>query len=210
MVFYKKRIFCITEDKFIDFDSLLNTCQCPNDPEHEVDSQSFRELTEECSIDYKKLRKNVILKVIETQGNLPYDELLAAAKNFALPVEIRDLLLTKEEQITNGILFHKQSCASRRARRDACISELMNRLTYIQTYEIITDLSPGNFLENYVNLGVEGTSEGDPVGLYDYFQSSEGTIFENNGFLQKSFIPSGMTIEELSEKILDILKNGNY
>ena len=63
---------------------------------------------------------------------------------------------------------------------------------------------------SYINFGVEGTTEGDNEGIFDYIQSVSGSSYENTGFATKGYIPEGMTLQQLEDKLLNILKNGIY
>jgi hypothetical protein len=63
----------------------------------------------------------------------------------------------------------------------------------------------------YINLGTEGTVEGDNEGLFDYILSRKNTTWENTGLSKQAYSPKGMAdCQELSNRLIDILKNGNY
>ena len=77
-----------------------------------------------------------------------------------------------------------------------------------ERYDLMNGASA--MIDAYVNFGVEGSLEGDDVGLFDYLESRVGTPFENTGLLSKGYNVEGMTINEFSERLMDVLKNGNY
>ena len=212
----KYRYYCTNCASFRSQEGLLIKPVCQADAAHTVDLSTITVIQGNDSFiglekDYRKQRHELIEYVIENFGNLTPDELKVAAEHFAVPLEIRDQFFSREEQISNGRMFHERATHSRQGRYDAVVAELFNRLTYEETSEIIVDLDEaGNLIWKYINLGVEGVSQGDPFGAFDYFESTSGTPFENNGFLQKTFVPLEMTLSELSVRIMDILRNANY
>lgn len=154
---------------------------------------------------YRTKRRKLIDYVTLHAQELTTSQLKEASVYFATPTYVRDMFFTIDEQIILGEEFNKNATEDRQIRHGKAMSELMNFLTYAETIEIVNDL--GNLSHNYITYGIEGTSEGDPVGLFDYFESTEGTQFENNGFLEKTFTPrNDVTIAQLSARIMQILK----
>lgn len=209
----KYRFKCQNDNAFFDVESLIIRPVCPNHAWHTIIPSSVTIIYDDdrldaCVKDYKVQRKELIDFVIANSETMSNEELAIAAQHFCLPAETRNLFYTIEEQIEFGKIFHRRSCHSRNMRYNAGVAELFNRLSYAETYTIIQDLTPGNLVWNYINLGVEGTTEGDDVGIFDYFQNTGS--FSSTGFLSKSWSPVEMTMEQLGERVMDILKNGNY
>jgi hypothetical protein len=157
---------------------------------------------------YRTRRRKLIDYVTQNAQSLTTAQLKEASQYFATPAYVRDMFFTMDEQIILGEEFNKFATQDRQIRHDRAMSELMNYLTYAESIVVVNDLlDNGDLTTKYIKYGVEGTSEGDPVGLFDYFESTVGTIFENNGFLQKTFIPrNNVTIAQLSVSIMDIFR----
>jgi hypothetical protein len=158
-------------------------------------------------IDYKNFRKYIMVYA----ATVGFDNLSAqgksmVCKNFAVGKTQRDSLFTIEQQIKFGVTFHKQSTECRDDRVSKVEAELYNRLAPADAAVIIADVVSNNLKYNYVNFGIEGVVSGDPVGLFDYFNNTTGTPFENSGLKSKSMTPLGMTITELANRCLAILR----
>lgn len=209
------RIYCPQCSSNHILENLIITSNCPENSEHVCDKSSAVVLSTNdqpnlMTQDFKRQRTNLINYVVQSGGGMPVDELMGAAEHFCLPTEVRDMFFTLEQQIEFGKAFHKRSTQSRERRYSEVSMQLFNRLTYMQALEVAADLQPGNHVWNYINLGLEGTAVGDPLGVFDYFTSNTSTVFSGAGFLEKPWTPLGYTIPELSNKIMDILVSGNY
>jgi hypothetical protein len=156
---------------------------------------------------YRTQRRRLIAYVQQNYTTMTSNELKEASEHFCTTHEVRDQFFTMDEQVDLGNIFNQRAIQDRQVRADKGISVLMNYLTYLESVTVINDLSKDELIDNYIKYGIEGTSEGDPEGLFDYFESTEGTAFEDNGFLEKTFIPrDSLTIAQLSAKIMDILR----
>lgn len=82
---------------------------------------------------------------------------------------------------------------------------LVNNLRYVSDGNKIVDL-----INNYIFYGIEGTEKGDSAALYDFIQSTVGTIFETTGLSSLNLTSWSGTIPELVTQIMDIIENGNY
>lgn len=209
----KYTIFCQTESKTIEVENLLLREVCPNSVEHQVTSGSLTITDpgfEDCfSKDYRKLRHELIEYVTNNFQNMSVEELKQAAYHFCLPTEVINQFYTPMEQIMNGKEFHQKATKCRKDRFDGCVTALFNHLTYSETGQIISVLN--DFIWKYIDLGVEGTTEGDVLGLFDYFMSTSGTIFDDNGFLETNFEPRHtVTLLQLRDFVMDILQNGCF
>jgi hypothetical protein len=207
----KYRIFCKTENKHIEIESLLIKESCPNSPDHEVSIGSLSILSstynDRLSKDYRKLRHELMNYVIDNYQEMPIEDLKQAASHFCTPPDIINMFFSPVEQMELGEEFHKKATHCRRTRFDSVVTSLFNHLEYEESGEIIESLN--DYIWKYIELGVEGTTEMDPVGLFDYFTSTSGTIFENNGFIEKNFQPRhNLSLTQLRDFVMDILHNG--
>ena len=202
-------VYCETDSKWEYYDTLMPREVCPTNGTHTIRAGSLANVGDSES-DYKVLRNNLMVQVA-TEGfaNLTADEKIIASENFVVSKTDRDTVHTLEQQIANGIIYHKHSVASRLARRIAAEGEVYNRLqSGVDQADLMNDTVA--MLDAYVNFGIEGTVEGDVLGLFDYFESRVGTAFETTGLLSKTYTVEGMTVTQLSAKLMDIFKNGNY
>ena len=62
----------------------------------------------------------------------------------------------------------------------------------------------------YIEYGVEGISEDDTPGLFDYLEGRNDSPWAGSGLLQEDFIPSGVTMPQLVDKVMSILVSGLY
>jgi len=205
------RFFCETCNTSHVEEGLFTMEVCPSGSDHTVTSGSVSVLCdndswEDCEHDYIWHRHSLIHYVTNNWQIMSTDELMQASEHFCTDTDTRNLFFSLDEQIENGKVFHARSCKCRAGREDAAISELFNRLTYEETGELVSDL--GDYLWKYNNLGVEGTTEGDVEGLFDYFTSTSGTSFENNGLIERGYEPIGLSLEELADRVLYILSSG--
>lgn len=162
--------------------------------------------------DYKAARAAMIASVASIGfSNLSLRDKKIASKWFAVTKADRDTVHTLEEQIAYGKDFHLSSVKARRARLTAVKMEIYNRLTYSQVNDIMVASNFEVTGTNYVELGREGTEEGNAEGLFDYIEARLGTLWELTGLKVQAYIPLGMAnCTELSTRLMDILKNGNY
>ncbi len=206
---YNYKIFCEDDQKWESFDSLMPREVCPINPTHTI-RQGSMSLIGESNSDYKVLRENLMIQVA-TEGfaNLTLEEKEIASSHFCVLKVDRDTVHTIKEQIENGIIFHKKSVDSRKLRRNAAEGEVYNRIQDgLEQSDLMNDVI--TMLDTYVNFGIEGTLEGDLIGLFDYLESRVGTPFEGAGLLEKTYTVEGMTIAQLSVKLMDIFKGGIY
>ena len=87
--------------------------------------------------------------------------------------------------------------------------QIFSRLTKAEQNILIEDIRRENLTYSYIQFGVEGTLEGDSIGLFDYIKSRSGTIYALSGLSSKLFTPRGMpNMQVLANKLMQILKNG--
>ena len=57
---------------------------------------------------------------------------------------------------------------------------------------------------------VEDKATDGVEGLFDYITSAANTSYTNNGLLQEPFTPYTLTMQQLSDNLMSILKDGYY
>ena len=165
--------------------------------------------------DYKFYRHEILLlaNIFIGWDNLTQEEKELSASIFAVDKTKRDQIYNLAEQIQLGKDHHYRSLDSRKNRVLAVELELFNRLSKEEVQEVFYDIKSQGIYDTYIEMGNEGIQEGDSAGLFDYTEGSlrTGTPWSvSGGFYDKGFTPIGMTMTELTQKVMDILKNGNY
>lgn len=208
---YLYKIKCNTCNSFICKEGLIPDWSCPNGEVHEVEPGYIAVFDDtekqlECQVDYKKHRKNLIERVTVSGSEMSEIELMYASAHFCTPKEIRDQFFTVEEQIELGKVFHRRSTESRKLRWNKGLVEMFNHISLQDSFEVGMEIELLAF--RYLNYGIEGTSEGDGEGIFDYFAATSGTSYETTGFPTKDFTisVSGVTMQDLSTKLLNVLK----
>jgi hypothetical protein len=205
----KYKVYCETDEKWEEFDCLMPREECPVDSNHVIRAGSLSGVGDSTE-DYKVLRNKVIIRVA-TEGfsNLTAQEKEIASENFCVSKADRDSVHTIDEQVAFGIEYHKKSTIARSKRRKSIEAEVYNRIqSAVERADLMSDAAA--MIDAYVDFGVEGSLEGDGVGIFDYLESRVGTPFENTGLLSKTYTIEGMTVSEFSARLIDVLKNGNY
>lgn len=163
--------------------------------------------------DYKLARVALFTAMMMKGGfeALEPEEKRIASAWFIVGRAERDSVHTTEEQIANGRSYNANSIAARKFRLVKCMMEVYNRLSQHEVNEVVTAMNFARTAYNYTELGQEGTIEGNDEGLFDYIQARVGTTWETTGLKVQSYIPTGMSdCAALADKLIDILKNGNY
>ena len=187
---------------------------------------TFTSIARNWQTNYKdfKLARKELSNELTTRGgfyNLAPLEKKIASRWFIVAISDRNTVHSFSEQITNGIFFHTNSVASRQSRYTAAVVEVYTRLASTDADEVIDDLweiftkvngkqYSRSLAENYIQCGREGTVEGNPDGLFDYVLARANTAFSSSGLKAKLITPNYGTLDELCDRIIDILKNGNY
>lgn len=162
--------------------------------------------------DYKYIRNEImILAAVTGWANLTLAEKIKAAEIFSVGDTERLEIYTLEQQIQLGMQHHVRSMESRQIRLMTVQMNLFNRLSKADWEEVGNAAAP--YLAVYLEQGREGTSEGDPEGLFDYVDGSArpGTSWTTNGFRDKNYTIEGYaSCSDFADYLLGILKDGNY
>jgi len=161
--------------------------------------------------DYKFIRKEIAI-IAATTGwtNLTLAEKTTVVDWFAIGKTERDEIYTTAQQITLAGDFHKQSTQSRKSRSETVMLIIYNYFAWSEVESIVNVIELDNLLDKYVNYGVEGTTEGDGEGLFDYFEATAGTSFSSSGLAATSYVPVTGTLAELITTVMSILRGGEY
>lgn len=163
--------------------------------------------------DYKAARVAIYYLVVSKGGfdNLTSIEKEIAARWFVVGSDKQAQVFSLPEIIALGKIYNNSSGIARKARLEAMMIELWNRLSQNQVNDIISAMNFSKVSVNYIELGQEGTLEGNPEGLFDYVEARSGTSWENTGLRVQNYTPLGMSnCAELADRVMDILVNGNY
>lgn len=116
------------------------------------------------------------------------------------------------QRITNGFQdFHSPMVEARKDRFRWCASVIYNTVIPNVAAVVIGKMITNGFWTLYVEFGVEGTTEGDNVCLFDYVNSVVATPFELNGLLEDitgNMIPNTITESECITHINNCLRSG--
>lgn len=207
----KYRVFCQTENKYVEVESLRVVEECPNNNLHSVREGSL--VLVDCefcgSKDYKRQRAELYQYVVSSGfNNLSLSEKKLASEHFVVSKAYRDTVHTMAEQLQYGTVFHKRSVDARTRRAQRVTSEIYNRFVKADA-DVILNYTKDLAL-TYVNYGREGTISGDPEALYDYFLATSGTSYESTGLLVQSFTPYDSSVSGVVDTIMGILISGTY
>jgi len=116
------------------------------------------------------------------------------------------------QRITNGFSdFHSPMVEARKDRFRWCASVIYNTVIPSIAAVVIGKIITNGFWTLYVEFGVEGTTEGDGVCLFDYVNSVALTPFEFSGLLEDitgNMIPNTIVENECITRINDCLRSG--
>jgi len=173
-----------------------------------------------CGRDYKYARKQIML-LLEVTAGVDYsnfaalsanDKLLACkwapnkvgAVNFA--TTITDAA-QRQEILKN---FDVSSQFSRQTRYNALRIYILSKSQITDALNLLKDADKDGLVQSYVG-GIEGTEQGDPVGLFDFIQAVTGTEYQSTGMAARAITPiDGSTLASVVTGCMDIIKNGNY
>lgn len=106
-------------------------------------------------------------------------------------------------------IFNEKMLESRKIRSIHALTEIDVRLPDDRG-EFIEDIISSNLYFRYLELGIQGTVEGDAEGLFDYILARAGTSYSASGLKLKPWSPIETDMVLLSNKMMSILKFGIY
>ncbi len=176
------------------------------------------------NVDYKTARKEIknlffaeAGMSLENWAGMSAEKKEIAARYFLVPNVFRNEIYTKDQQLVYGEKFHEEAVKCRVTRSNRALTIIRINLAPDDANEVIDDLNEiydkvdgrkfaRNLLRTYIDLGREGTSAGDPSGIYDYIEGTGG--FTGKGLPDKGFTPIDMTIQELVNEVMNVFRNG--
>lgn len=208
-IFYKQRIFCETENQYVECECLLPTIVCPNDVTHTVTSGSQYFTDTPVEKDYRALRAQAAEYVTTTgYDNLTEDQQEVALHNFIAPDYNIFTEMTLEDRLKYGAEFHINASAARQHREYILMTFFYNVLPLNQCFEIVNG-DVQQLLYLYTEAGLEGTTVGDPEGIFDWILATSGTSFEETGLPTRSGLtPYGFTLEQIVNIAYEIMISG--
>jgi hypothetical protein len=174
--------------------------------------------------DWKFIRNEIKLLMFSIAGstltnylNLNDNEKRIVAELFLVPKSLRIAYFTDEEDYEISIKYNTNSIKSRNDRYTSALSKFYLSLLRTDVNLIIKDLQSlvdsnvyTNLIDNYIYYGIDGTRFDTDTGIFDYIESTVGTVYENTGLASRI---TNMTTEEKQtfiDSVLDILEFGNY
>ncbi len=154
-----------------------------------------------------------------------FDQLSIPEKIIAVEHKIgttiqRNNIVGTQSNVLLGIQYHSNAVEARQKRMAYATGEVLNRLPS-DGGKVMKDIisNANNMFITYVFFGIEGTLEDGPwdspddqvEGIADYFYGREGTQFAGgNGLKDKPWNPIGVTMQELTDMLYEILIGGIY
>lgn len=127
-------------------------------------------------------------------------------------INVMDFITTitsQEERAEISTEFDLKSSQSREMRFQAARIFTFGNLSVVDCMNLINDISEKLTLSYF--MGIESKELDGFDGFFDYIESKAGTIYENNGLLQKNITPiSGITLQQFSQGLLSIMRDGRY
>lgn len=189
---------------------LLNdTDPVPNGFIESIDIVEWDQLTGRVDYDYYTMRHS-IKKLVTDSGignaDVAFNGYDTIRKNICMKYKIasdsvREAYAGYDLMVEYGTEYNRQMIEARRLRADKVTSEISNRLPN-QRFGIMAQTA--TIFNNYKEFGVEGIASGDPIsGVIDYINGTNA--YNGNGLRQSGYVPGGMTLDQLCDKLLEIL-----
>lgn len=160
-------------------------------------------------IDYKKYRK-----ILQDIASTNY-EMLNADEQYVICIHkatdeliVFDKLGSQSSYYMN--LFNQNSIECRYNRFSYAKAVILSNISYQNRFGVLGFLNSTKLVENYIEHGIAGTNDGDPIaGLLDYVESTSSFLGTGLSSINFSMI-GGITKSEMINKIVECLRNGNY
>lgn len=216
MAAFKVAVLELNGEQTVESDRLRFYYQVPSDYDFAANLalnvtsvQTLKLFVSVSRLDYKNYRSSLAVFV----GGVGFSSLSdvdkkEAAAQFVVSAADRNSEFSTEEQVELGAVFHANSILARSERYRRAASEVYNRLSGTESAQIIGLIISKGLDTLYMQYGIEGTASGDVEGLYDYLDGtgSYSAIGLSPGLRHKTWVPIGLTITELSDRILSILR----
>ena len=206
--------------KDVDDDYVLKT-----DEEFATNLEGLKPMYHLNKIDYKRYRKGLqYFGQVDTAVWDAYadDEKKAIARDNATDFDrVAATLGTLTEEYMAE--FDRKSIKTRERRFSKAKSVLLSNVSQLDAFGILGTQSAFSLDANYINHGVEGSTEGDAIlGLYDFINATDiagndaygnpWNVFASTGIaaLTLTFLPSSSmtTAQELADKMMSFLTKG--
>lgn len=160
--------------------------------------------------DYKAIRRKIqIIAATTGFSNLSLEDKKLAAEYFSVSKADRESVYSVDELYILGAKYHRQSVIARTLREDFAIGEIYTNLAQSEIDEVVNDIDDNRLSTKYLHRGREGIYSGDLVsGLFDYLDSKTGSDYASTGLRSKGWTPSDFTLDELCDRVLEILNYG--
>jgi hypothetical protein len=154
---------------------------------------------------------------LENYSNLNTNEKIIVAELFLVPEALRTPFFTSKQDYENSIRYNINSIKSRNNRYTSALSLFYLNLLKSDVNNIIKDLQSAvttnvyaNLIDNYIYYGIDGTRFDTDPGIFDYLESTVGTMYENEGLSSRITNMTAEQKQEFIDSVLDIMEFGNY
>jgi hypothetical protein len=104
--------------------------------------------------------------------------------------------------------YHEKSVKCRRKLYDYSVTLVRKELPIPNQLFVLGMILNNDFETKYVRYGIEGLNYGDPAnGIMDYIEGTND--FQGSGLINSGFVPNTMTLQDLVEKLKQLLVYGN-
>jgi len=104
--------------------------------------------------------------------------------------------------------YHEKSVKCRRKLYDYAVTLVRKELKIPNQLQVLGVILNNDFETKYVRYGIEGLNYGDPaVGIMDYIEGTND--FQGTGLVDSGFTPNTTTLQDLVEKLKQLLVYGN-
>lgn len=155
---------------------------------------------DELNVDYKATRDAIKaqLDLIGGWNDWDQDQRIIACKWFLVSKMQTTSVLNSDDYSKYSLFYHNMSMASREKRYSAMVALWFRELDKMVVLDLLVEIE--HHERKYIKFGVEGTSEGDSMGLYDWI---------DNDLRVKTGLVGSPDLNAVADASLIILR-GNY
>jgi len=157
--------------------------------------------------DYKWIRRQ--LQAFDFDTLTDEEKLLVAQHKATTETNCKSVL--GSDYVNYMTRFDIKSIACRELRFSTAKSIFFGNVSLVDRYAVLGFLSTNTELvNNYIQHGVEGTNDGDPIdGFFNYVEATG--VFALSGIAAGNYtMLNGLTKQDMIDLMMECLRNGNY
>lgn len=160
-------------------------------------------------ISYTQLKRYLDRWYLNNSGNeiLINKNMHVLAKHVTIP---RSQIFEMYGSVAYSIIdeYHEKSVKCRRKLYDYSVTLVRKELQIPNQLYVLGVILNNDLETKYVKYGIEGLNYGDPTnGIMDYIEGTND--FQGAGLIDSGFTPNTITLQELVEKLKQLLVYGN-